>query len=76
MNTGLYALLLQHFLLGFGKGEAGLRSRALRLDDLADGCVEGLRFGEGLVRLGVAEMDGTADLVNAGGGLHGGRVTL
>lgn len=76
LNTGLYALLFQQFLWSLGEGEAGLRSRALRLDDLADGCVEGLCFGEGLVRLGVAEVDCTADLVDAGGSLHGKRVTL
>jgi hypothetical protein len=76
LNSGLYALLFQQFLWSLGKGEAGLRSRALRLHDLADGCMEGLRFGESLVCLGVAEMDGAANLVDAGGGLHGEGVTL
>ena len=72
----LYAFLFQQFLWTLGKGEAGLCSWALCLDNLADGCMESLRFGEGLVRLGVAKMDGTAYLVDAGGGLHGEGVTL
>lgn len=49
--------------------EARLGPGLLGLENLGDGRLEGLRFGQCLVRFSVAEVHGAPDLVDPRGGL-------